>query len=64
MFDPTKKAVEIAISAKNTITPVRDVNLRKTSGSFTRIVDEQIMGNVFNFGEVVLRGCMYEWLRL
>ena len=49
-FDPNKKAVEIAVSAKNTITPVRDVNLRKTSGSFTRIVDEQIMGNVFNFG--------------
>ena len=49
-FDPSKKAVEIAISAKNTITPVRDVNLRKTSGSFTRIVDEQIMGSVFNFG--------------
>jgi len=49
-MDPSKKAVEIAISAKNTITPILDVNLRKTSGGFSRMVDNEIMGDVFSFG--------------
>ena len=55
-IDSDKKAVEIGISAKNTITPVLDVTTRKTSGSFSRIVDSEIMGDVFSFGNSAGQG--------
>ncbi len=45
-FDPDLKSAEIAISARNTITPVRNVVNRQTSGSFSRIFEREIMGNI------------------
>lgn len=56
-FDPNQKAVEIAVSAKNSITPVKDVDLRKTSAAFTRMVDADIMGNVYNIGDGKNQAC-------
>lgn len=46
-----KKAVELGISSKNTITALRDVKLRKTSAAFTRILDKNIMGEVYSIGK-------------
>ncbi len=59
-FDPDLKSAEIAISARNTITPVKNVTSRQTSGSFSRIYERQIMGDIIggdNGGSQCNVGC-------